>query len=281
VYRAANAANAAVEGADATYSAQTQPSQYNNRTQIFQDTVSVSNTAEAVRKYGRKSEIARLKTKKMVELRRDMEAAAIGNGAAVTGTSSVAGQMRGLFGWIATNNSLATAGTPAAPNPITNTAPVAGTLRAFAEADLKTVITAVYQNGGDASVILVSPQHKVKASTFSGNVQRTNEVADGARTRKGVADVVLQTAFNFYGHDFGTSKVTPDRVMTGSGAGLINTAYIVDFDKISLGQLRPFESEQLATVGDAKNWQIRTEVTLVVRQESTLGAVRDLTATGS
>lgn len=283
VYRAANAANAAVEGADATYSSQTQPSQYNNRTQIFQDTVSVSNTAEAVRKYGRKSEIARLKTKKMVELRRDMEAAAIGNGAAVTGTSSVAGQMRGLFGWIATNNSLATAGTPAAPNPITNTAPVAGTLRAFAEADLRTVITAVYQNGGDASVILVSPQHKVKVSSFTGNVQRTNEVGTqrGVSKSSGENDVVLQTAFNFYGHDFGVSKVTPDRVMTGSGAGLINTAYIVDFDKLSLGQLRPFESEQMATVGDAKNWQIRTEVTLIVRQESTLGAVRDLTATGS
>ena len=67
-YRAPNGGNAAIEGADATYSAQTQPGQYSNRTQIVQDTVSVSNTAEKVRKYGRASEIARLKTKKMVEL---------------------------------------------------------------------------------------------------------------------------------------------------------------------------------------------------------------------
>jgi len=69
--------------------------------------------------------------------------------------------------------------------------------------------------------------------------------------------------------------------MGAGSAGLINTAYLVDFDKLALGQLRPFESEQLATTGDAKNWQIRTEVTLVVRQESTLAAVRDLTATGN
>jgi hypothetical protein len=64
--------------------------------------------------------------------------------------------------------------------------------------------------------------------------------------------------------------------MSGAGAGLINTLYVVDSDKIALGQLRPFEREQMATIGDARNWQVRTEVTLLVKQESTLGAVRDL-----
>lgn len=281
VYRAPNGSNAAIEGADASYSAQTQPGQYNNRTQIFQDTVSVSNTAEAVRKYGRSSEIARLKTKKMVELKRDMEAAAIGNPIAVTGTSGVAGQMRGLYGFIATNNDFGAGGV--APNPQTNTAPTLGTLRPFVNTSLDNVINSVYQNGGDASVLLVSPQHKRKVSTFTTNVQRTNEVAmqPGVSKSKQANEVVLQTAFSFYGHDFGVSKVVPDRVMGTGGAGLVNTAYVIDYDKIALGQLRPFESEQLATTGDAKNWQIRTEATLIVRQESTLGAIRDLTATGS
>ena len=270
-YRAPNAANAAIEGADATYAAQTQPGVFSNRHQIVQDTFSVSNTAERVGKYGRKSEIDRLKTKKMVELKRDIEAAAIGNATAVTRNGSTAGQMRGLFGFIQTNNSLGAGG--AAPNPVTNTAPTAGTLRAFGEPLLKTVITSVYQNGGDASVLLVSPNHKTLVSAFTGGVQRTNEVAVGQR-----GDVTLQTAFTFYGHDFGVTKVVPNRVMAGAGAGLVNTAYIVDKDKLALGQLRPMESEELAKVGDARNWQIRTEVTLVVRQESTLGAVRDLTA---
>lgn len=268
VYRAPNGGNAAIEGADATYSAQTQPGQYSNRTQIIQDTLSISNTTEAVKKYGRASEIARLKTKKMVELKKDIEAAAIGNGAAVTGTGAVAGQMRGLYGFIATNNSLGTSGV--APNPQTNTAPTAGTLRDFTEAMLKTVILGAYQNGGDADVIMVSPSHKQIMSAFTGNVQRTNEVGGSAGPKR------LNTAFTFYGHDFGDSRVVPNRVMSGSGAGLINTAYVVDYDKLALGQLRPFESEQLATTGDAKNWQVRTEVTLIARQESTLGAVRDL-----
>lgn len=271
-YRTPNPANAAIEGADATFAAQTQPATYSNRTQIVQDTISVSNTAEAVKKYGRKSEIDRLKTKKAVELKKDIEAAAIANGTAVTGTSGVAGQMRGLYGWIATVNSL---NTGTAPNPITNTAPVLGTLRAFTEPLLKTVIRSAYENGGDAAVLMVSPAHKGVVSTFTGNVQRTNEVAN-----KSFETAKLQTAFTIYGHDFGETKVVPNRVMTGSGAGLINTAYLLDYDKIKLGQLRPMQTQALAVVGDSRQWQMLTEVTLVVAQESTLGAVRDLTATG-
>ena len=74
----------AIEGADASYAAQTEPTLLNNRTQIFPYTVSVSNTAETVKKYGRSSEPSRLEVKKMIELR-DQEAAYISNGATVTG----------------------------------------------------------------------------------------------------------------------------------------------------------------------------------------------------
>lgn len=273
-YRAPVLTNAAIEGADATFAAASQPSQYNNRTQIFQDTISVSGTAEAVRKYGRDSEVKRLKTKKMVEIKKDIEVSAIGNGAAVTDNGTdTAGKMRGLFGWIATNDSL-NSDTGVSPNPITNTAPVAGTLRAFAEADLKTVIQAVYENGGDANVLMLSPAHKVRSSTFSGNVQRTNEVGKGG-------SVVLQTSYGIYGHEFGETKVVPNRCMSTTGAGLVNTAYVLDYDKMSLGQLRPFQTTELARVGDSEQWQILTQLTLVVGQESTLGAIRDLTATGA
>lgn len=99
---------------------------------------------------------------------------------------------------------------------------------------------------------------------------------DGASKSSSPNHVLMQTAFTFYGHDFGVSKVVPNRVMTGSGAGLINTDYVVDYDKVKIGQLRPFQSKELAQVGDARNFQILTEVTLVVPQESTLGAIRDL-----
>ena len=270
-YRAPNAANAAIEGADASYSAQTEPTLLNNRTQIFQDTVSVSNTAEKVKKYGRTNEAARLKTKKMVELKRDIEAAIISSGATVTGTSGVAARLRGLYGFI-TNDVLGATGV--SPDPTTNTAPVSGTDVALTETMLKNGIQSCYENGGDGSTVLCSPAHKVKISTFTGNVQCTNEVGSKA-------PAVLNTAFDFYRSDFGVTKIVPNRVMATSGAGLNDTLYIIDADKLALGQLRGFESEQMATVGDAKQWQVRTEVTLIVRDEKPLYAIRDITASGS
>lgn len=262
------ASNAAVEGADATYAAQTQPERLSNKTQIIQDTLSVTGTTDRVAKYGRDKESARLKAKKMVELKKDVEWSAIANGAYVTGAAAVARQMRGLYGWIATNNSLGATG--AAPVISSNTAPVAGTLRTFTEALLKTVILSTYQSGGKAEVLMVSPSHKQTVSTFTGNVTRFNDVAS--------KQVRLQTSFSVYGHDFGETKVVPNRIMTGSGAGLVNTAYLLDPEQIKLGVLRPFSSTPLAKVGDADNYQILTEVTLKVNEEKALGAVRDLTA---
>jgi hypothetical protein len=266
-YRTPDPTRAAIEGADATYSAQTQPGPLNNRTQIFQDTVSVSNTAETVKKYGRSSELSRLKTKKMLELKRDIEAAIICSGAAVTGTSGVAAKMRGLYGFI-TNRSMGASGV--APDPTTNTAPVDGTDRAATEAMLKTAIQTCYQNGGDGSICMVSPAHKALISAYTGGVQRTNEVGSKQAA-------VLNAAFDFYRSDFGVTKVVPNRVMAVSAKGLNDTQYVLDADKLSLGQLRPFESEQMATVGDAKNWQVRTEVTLIVRDEKPLYAITDIT----
>jgi hypothetical protein len=270
-YRTPDPTRAAIEGADATYAAQTQPGLLNNRTQIFQDTVSVSNTAERVKKYGRAKEGKRLRMKKMIELKRDIEAAAISSGATVTGTSGVAGRLRGLYGFI-TNDTLGAGGV--SPDPTTNTAPVSGTDVALTETMLKAGLQSCYDNGGSGSIVMCTPAHKVKISTFTGNVQRTNEVGSKQAA-------VLNAAFDFYRGDFGVTKIVPNRVMSTAVAGLNDTLYILDADKLALAQLRPFESEQLATVGDAANWQVRTEVSLVVRDEKPLYAIRDITVSGS
>ena len=265
-YRTPDGTRAAIEGADATYAAQTEPTLLNNRTQIFQDTVSVSNTAETVKKYGRSSELSRLKAKKMVELKRDQEAAYISGGATVTGTSGVAAKTRGLYGFT-THADVGATG--AAPNPVTNTAPTNGTDRALTEAMFKTGIQTAYQNGGDGSIALVSPAKKVLVSAFTGNVQRTNEVGSKQAA-------VVNAAFDFYRNDFGVIKIVPNRVMAAAVAGLNDTIYIIDADKLASGVLRGFESEQMATVGDAKNWQVRTESMLIVRDEAPLYMITDL-----
>lgn len=270
-YRTPDPTRSAIEGADASYAAQTQPGLLNNRTQIFQDTVSVSNTTQAVKKYGREDELKRLRMKKMIELKRDIEAAAIASGATVTGTSGVAGRLRGLYGFV-TNDTFGVGG--ASPDPTTNTAPTSGTDRALTEQMIKDGLQSCYENGGSGSILLCSPAHKVKISSFGSNVQKTNEVG-------GRSAAVVNVAFDFYRNDFGVTKVMPNRVMATAVTGLNDTLYILDADKLALAQLRPFESEQMATVGDAKQYQVRTEVSLLVRDEKPLYAIRDITVTGS
>lgn len=265
------AVNAAVEGADAAYSAQTQPGLLNNRTQIFQDTLNISNTSEAVKKYGRDKEYRRLLVKKAVELKRDFEYAAISSGATVTDNGTLAGRCRGLFGFLTKGDVGATG---AVPNPLTNTAPTNGTDRALTEAQIKAAQQSCYENGGDGAVILCSPAHKIKISTFTFGVSRTHEV-----TAKG-ADI-QPYAFDFIRGDFGVIKVVPNRVQAIAAQGLNDTVYMIDPDKCKKAYLRSLETEKMGVVGDSQQWQIRMEASLWVGDEAPMYAIRDITVSGS
>jgi hypothetical protein len=273
VYRAPVLTNAAIEGADAAFAAQTQPGLLNNRTQIFQDTLNISNTAEAVKKYGRDKEYKRLLVKKAVELKRDYEANCISSGATVTDNGSVAGKLRGLAGFL-TKGSVAPA-TSALPDPTTNTAPnTGGADRALTETMIKDAQQSAYENGGDGAVLLCSPAHKIKISTFTFGVSRTHEVTTKA------ADI-QPIAFDFIRGDFGMIKVVPNRVMAISDQSLTNSLYLIDPDKCKKAYLRSLETEKMGTVGDSQQWQIRMEASLWIGDERCMYQIRDITTSGS
>ncbi len=262
--RAPNGSNAAAEGADATYNAQTPTVRIGNRCQIVQDTFNVSNTQEAVRKAGPK-EIARLSAKKAVELKKDIEASALINGTSVVGSTTVARTMRGVKGWCATNFN-GGAGS-AAPVPSTNTGPVAGTNRAYAEPLLKDILRKCFEAGGNVSQIHVRPSDKQVQSGFSGNATRMQSVDGTGKS------AMLQTAYAVYASDFGNVSVIPNRVMSAVSD---NAVYAIDTSMWALATLRPFNKEELARVGDARNFQITWEGTLEARNEASSGQIRDL-----
>lgn len=264
--RAPNGQNAAVEGADASYAAQTPTSRIGNRTQIIQDTFSVSNTQDAVRRAGPK-EVARLAAKKSVELKKDIEAAALSNQTSVVGSTSVARTMRGCAGWIATNFQ-GGAGS-SAPVPSTNTAPVAGTPAAFTEAMLKTALMQAYQSGGNVSQIHMRPSDKVISSGFAGNATRMQEVEGNGK------GAILQAAYAVYASDFGNVAMIPNRVLSAQGTA-DKAAYCIDPSMWALATLRGFEKKELAQTGDARNWQIVYEGTVEARNEAASAQIRDL-----
>lgn len=256
----ASAANNKVnEGNDyaSTATAFTATTRIGNYCQISDKNGTVSGTARAVKTAGRNDEFGYQVAKRGKELKRDMEFALTQNG---TYTSTDPRQTRGLAGWCATNCSVG-AGAGAAPVAgATNTAPTAGTSRAFTESLLKTQLQSIWTAGGNPGIIMVGGSLKQTFSTFTGNATRMNEADDKA----------LFASVDVYYSDFGKLKVVPNRFQETS------TVFMLDMDFWKINYLRAFETKPLAKTGDADRFLLNVEYGLEADQEAASGQIRDV-----
>lgn len=262
---AASLSNAAVEGADATSATMAPTARAGNRTQIFQKTVQIAGTLNAVDKAGRKSEKAYQLAKASSEIKRDMELTLLSNQVAAAGNSSTARTLGGLQAWLATNGDFGTSGVAGASG---TTARTDGTDRTFTEDILKVVVKEVYAAGGNPKVLMVNPAHKQVVSAFAGiAAQRYMAPSNEATTIIGAADVYLS--------DFGTMSVVPNRFMNATNA-CDETAFVLDPDMLAVAYLRPFATNELAKTGDSEKTQLIAEATLEVKNEAACGIIADL-----
>jgi len=254
--------NAVLEGDDATTDATTATVRLDNQTQISDKVARVTGTQEAVDKAGRSSEMAYQRSLKMMELKRDIESSALANKAKVVGNNSTARVAAGVESWIATNTSAGATGTD--PTGDGTDARGDGTQRAFDEADLKTVLAACADAGGDPDLILVGSFNKQAMSAFSGNGVTRNVEANMQ---------TLNTAIDIYVSDFGTLEVVY------SPFSRSRSALVLDTSLWAMATLpgRAFSSVPLAKTGDTERTQIITEWTLEARDEEGNGIVADLT----
>lgn len=258
---AAAANNKVEQGNSAAVAAIAATKRTGNRTQISEKTFGVTGTQEVVDKAGRKSEVAYQKAKKMVELKRDIEYAAINNGTAIAASAGVAPQARGLAGWLATNNSIGAA-PGAAPNPDTNTAPVDGVLRSITEAMLKDVAQKCWEQGGDPSMLFVPGALRAAVSAFTGAATKFDKTEDKT----------LFATVEVYVGDFGRYSIVNSRHQRA------RDVFLVDPNQFELLTLRPMKASPLAKTGDSENYMINTEWTLKSKQEAASGAIRDVQA---
>jgi len=257
-------ANALVEGATASDITVSPTTRLGNYTQIVGKTVMVSGTLEAVDRAGRKSEKAYQLAKVSSEIKRDMETIITANQGQSAGNASTARTLGALLSYIKSNTSKngtsVTGVDPVTQGVSTRTD---GTTRAFTEAMLKTVIASVFTNGGTPSTLFVSPTQKQVVSGFTGlAAQRYQVPTNGQATILAGADL--------YQSDFGVLSIVPDRFMR------TRDALILDPEYAALAYLRPFQTNELARVGDAEKTQILAEFTLEVRNEAAHGGVFDL-----
>lgn len=252
------ALNAQLEGDNFAPQSRPTPVRMNNRTQIQYKVVSVSRTQQASNPYGMKNMLAYQMANAGKEMKREAEFALTQNTTAVGGNSTTARQLRGLEGWIATNNDLGASGV--APDPINNVAPTDGTQRAFTEAQLKSVLQKCFTNGGNPELIMVGPSQKQTFSTFTGNATRMLPAEDGK----------LTAAISVYVSDFGTLKVVPNRFQRA------RTGFVLDMNYWALAEFTAPAMQDLPSTFDGVGKAMTWEFTLEGRQEAASGAIRDL-----
>jgi hypothetical protein len=260
---AVDSSNAVLEGDDATTDAATATVRLGNICQISDKVARVTGTQQAVEHAGRDDELAYQEMLKGLELKRDMESIIVGtNQAKNAGNSTTARVTASILSWIKTNTSKGSGGSDPSAADGTGTR-TDGTQRAFSEANLKTVLQAIWNSGGKPDTIFTGGFNKQVFSTFTGRATPTEDT----KSKKIVASV------DFYESDFGKLSVTPNRFQRARDVLVLQT----DMWALAYLKGRRMLSVPLAKTGDSDRRQIISEYALVARNEKASGGVFDNT----
>lgn len=268
-----NKDNAVIEGDDRTGTALVATERIGNYAQLFDKVAVVTSSQRKSNSAGRSDEMKyQIATKAIPELKRDIEAMMISDNVAVVGTASAARKSFGLGAGIYTNVSHGGSGaTPAPANGTHLVAQTAGTNRAFAESQVKTVLQSIYTNSGEMpTMVSVTPSHKAGFSAFAGIATSRYQVGKG----KGEQTRIIGGA-DVYVSDFGELTIVPNYVQATANS---NAALILNPENYGLGYFQEFKTEPLAKTGHTDKEMVSAECMLVLTSEKACGKVANLTA---
>lgn len=250
---ASAANNAVVEGAAASASDIAAPGRTGNYTQISTKVFDISDTMEALDAVGGLTKIAYQTAKKLKELARDMEYAAINNAASSAGGAATARELCGLKGWVTT--SLYSFGNATA---VTNL---------LTEDMFVARLQAAWTLGGRPDIVLAPAAQKRKISNFNG-ANRITVTEDGGA--KKIINVV-----DYYETDFGVVRIYLSRFIAVDSTNY-DWIFMLEKSKFELLTLIPVKVEKLARTGISQMVQISTEYTLRSWQEKASADIKYL-----
>ena len=265
----------------ASFTAVTPTVRLGNYCQINMRDFIISGTEQKVTKAGRSSEVGYQAAKAAKELKRNVEKACLLNGVgAVVGATDTARVTAGFPCWLKTNvvvnDTVKPSYTGSTPTGAAQVWKTFGTPTAFLESMLKTAMQSCFEQGGEPSMLMVSPYNKTVVSGFSG-------IAESRYNVDGAAPSVIIGAADIYVSDFGNLSVVPNRFFTtvedeGGGTAHNDWAFLIDPDEIKLATLRPYGIEALAKTGDADKRMALIEWGLQVNNEAAHGVVAGIKA---
>ena len=283
---AAPVANAKAEGLDfSAADTPTSTTRLGNYSQILIKEIKISKTLDSVSKAGRNSEFAYQMKKKGTELKRDLEHAIVGTRQITTGTGTAdtvgdntGRKMGGYQSWVPKENNWdASAGTPAfqaaagGDGKTAHTAGTAGT-HTLALSDVDEVMQRVYEEGGKATVLMMSPTQK---RNFSALAQAASNV------RRNIDDIgAIRQSVELYESDFGLVKVIPNYIQglansvdKSNGLGGATDVLVYDPSWWSMATLRPLHTADVGVQGDSTTAMMIEETTLECRNSFASGMI--------
>ena len=264
-----------------------QRSRLGNYTQINGKTIAVSGTRRAIDQAGVADEYAYQLKKRGTELRRDVEFDLIHS--YNVSNSSGTRTMGGYQAWI--NDSAGVRGTgigtvelngaTAAGTPGTGASTVGLTTSkvALSLSDIDAVMQNIYQEGGKASKIMLSPKLRRDFSDLM--------VTDSGVRRNIDMDGKLRQSVDVYMSDFGDLMVVPNYIMglsftpaAGNGRTAVQVqdscALIYDPMWFNIATLRPLQEVDVGQRGDSTIGMMVEECTMEVKNPIGCGAIYNL-----
>jgi hypothetical protein len=231
-----SADNAAIESSDASVVNLVQPTRATNIVQLFRQVVSVSDTESAIPHYGMGDPFVYQTDKKMTEMKRDLEKAAI-QGTRASGSSGVARRMDGAIALVTTNKTARASGT------------------SFDETEFNAIVRGIFDGGTDstADLVLVPSYLKLVIDRFNTKVTQNMNASEYGQILR------VETYTSAFGiHNIALSRETPT-----SGVLVVDTskwrkAYLVN----RAPQLRP-----LGKTGSSTKGLLEAEATLEALNE--------------
>ena len=269
-----------------------------NYTQINGKSIAISGTRRAIDQAGVADEYAYQLKKRGTELRRDLEyslihsyqvsgQAAAGSGAAAPGGAGGSARLfGGIQSWINDPDLVAYAGsghtaTTGSNSGLGTTVPGlaaagTGTTRgALSLSDIDQVMQNIYEEGGKANKIMLSPKLRRDFSDLM--------VTDSGVRRNIDMDGKLRQSVDIYMSDFGDLMVMPNYIMglqTSAGTGVNehkdSMALIYDPMWFSVATLRPLQEVEVGQRGDSTIGMMVEECTLEVKNPKGCAAIYNL-----
>lgn len=261
---AANPANAMIQGDDYVNAVRANTVRVGTHTQIFTKVVGASSTVEWTNKAGRRSELARELMKSGREIRTDQETRFVGNYASVAAAAGVAGLTAGAQAWLTTNVSRGATGANGGFAASIVAAATNGTTRAYTEALLKTVLLGIWNNGGNAKMVITNGAQKQAEAAFAGlAINRIDNSPNGGQ-------LTIVAGADVYQSDFGKIAFVPDRFAD------VRSALVIDPEYWDIAVGEALVTEEIAKTGAATRKALRTEVALRCLNQAASGVVADL-----